>query len=361
MKTYIYGAGAIGKHVVEKMEKCGEKPDGFIDSYKMGSYVGYPIIPLEKIEKKSKVIISILNTDDILEVYNMLKRARISGIFWFYDIDEKCNVCGETFFERECLDLSDWGDVIMPHVELHISDKCNLNCKGCTHFSPLFSEVGANLKQKMDDIKSLKTLFSDIFRIDILGGEPLLNPELKEYVIELRQLLPKTFIQIYTNGLLIPKLQSDVLQAIVDNNIGICISEYYPTHQMIGKIREILDKYYIRYRIAEYDSKQLFNTPISLSMDSKYPQKCISNGCITISDGMIARCPTLMYVSKFNEYFNQHLPIDGIHKISEYTNGKELLADMKKKVPLCKHCVACEMKWAVCGKEKKLEDFAVCE
>ena len=38
----------------------------------------------------------------------------------------------------------------------------------------------------MADIRQLKKMFSDIFRIDILGGEPLLNPQLKEYVVELR-------------------------------------------------------------------------------------------------------------------------------------------------------------------------------
>ena len=52
------------------------------------------------------------------------------------------------FLGKECLNLSGWGDVVMPHIELHISDKCNLNCKGCTHFSPLFEDVGAVLEKK---------------------------------------------------------------------------------------------------------------------------------------------------------------------------------------------------------------------
>lgn len=362
MKTYIYGAGTIGKHVVVKMKEYGEELEGFIDSYKLGSYMGYPIVSLDDIEKDSNIIISVLNTNSILDIYNKLRQAGLSNIFWFYDtIQNNDEANNGTFFEKECLDLSDWGDMIMPHVELHISDKCNLNCKGCTHFSPLFDEVGAVLSQKLDDVKKLKKLFSDIFRIDILGGEPLLNPELKDYVVELRKELPKTFIQIYTNGLLIPKLSADVLKTIHDYNIGISISEYYPTHQMIGKITECLDYYHIRYRIAEYDGKKLFNTPISISSKSKYPQKCISDGCITISDGLISRCPTLMYINKFNEYFNQNLPTEGIYRICDYKDGKELLADMDKVVPLCKHCIECDMEWSVCGKEKKIEDFAVNE
>lgn len=357
MKKYVYGAGNIGKHIIKKIKEYNENIDGVIDSFKSGNYEGYEIIPIDKVEKDSAIIISVLNTNSILNIYNTLRNNGFSNIYWYYDAIK--NGDKKDFLESECLDMTGWGNSIMPHVELHISDKCNLNCKGCTHFSPLFDEIGAVLEKKMNDIKMLKGLFSDIFRVDVLGGEPLLNPELKDYVIELRKELPNSFIQIYTNGLLIPQLDDDVLKTIADYNIGVSISEYYPTHKIIGKITERLEAHGIRYRVAEYDNKQIFNTPISLSPNSKYPQMCISDGCITVSDGLIARCPTLMYISKFNEYFNQNLPTDGIHHISEYNNGSDLLAGMKKAVPLCKHCISCDMKWSVCGKEKKLQDFAV--
>lgn len=215
MKTYIYGAGNIALHIIAKMEKYKEEITGFIDSYKTGEYEGYPIILLEDVEKDSNVVISVLNTNSILEIYQKLRLAGVSNIYWFYDtIQNDANNDNLGFLQKECLNLSGWGDVIMPHIELHISDKCNLNCRGCTHFSPLFDDVGAVLENKMADIKQLKKIFSDILRIDVLGGEPLLNPQLKEYIVELRRELPKTFIQIYTNGLLIPRLDKDVLQAI---------------------------------------------------------------------------------------------------------------------------------------------------
>lgn len=51
----------------------------------------------------------------------------------------------------------------MPHIELHISDKCNLNCRGCTHFSPLYNEIGAVFEEKIDDIKKIKRLFDEVF------------------------------------------------------------------------------------------------------------------------------------------------------------------------------------------------------
>jgi hypothetical protein len=80
---------------------------------------------------------------------------------------------------------------------------------------------------------------------------------------------------------------------------------------------------------------------------------------VTIADGKIGRCPTLMYIEKFNEVFHQNLPLDGIYKLSEYEGkGDVLLSELEKEVPLCKHCINNEMTWAVCGKEIRFEDFA---
>lgn len=360
MKVYVYGAGSIGAKIEDCLNKYGLDLEGYLDSYKTGEFRGKKIYSLTDISPEDSVIISVVNTNSILEIFKLLKKAGVRKVYWYYDAYQDCS-SSNNFFEDQCLDMSDWSTDVMPHIELHISDMCNLNCRGCTHFSPLFNEVNAILEQKISDVRKIKRLFEEVFRIDILGGEPLLNPQLKEYVIKLREELPKTFIQIYTNGILIPKLEEAVLQAIHDSNVGISISEYLPTHNMISQIREKLDEFNIRYHIAAYDSKQKFNRPISLSDNSKYPFMCISDGCITVSDGRIARCPTLMYISKFNEYFGKDLPMEGIYEIDSYKNGDELLEDMRKEIPLCKHCIKCDMDWSVCDKTISIEDFAVDE
>ncbi len=361
MGNYIFGAGKIGAKIKKTMLEYNETLDGYIDSYKNGEYEGEKIVDISLVDQESNVIISVLNTNSIIEIYHSLRNAGIKKIYWYFDAYKKGSKGENDFFKEQCLNLSGWGELIMPHVELHISDKCNLNCKGCSHFSPLYSDLNASFDKKMNDVRSLKKLFDNIFRIDILGGEPLLNPELKQYVEALRTELPETFIQIYTNGLLVPKLKDDVLKAIYENNICISISEYRPTHNMIENIKHRLDGYNIRYHIAAYDEKQKFNIPISTSDNSKYPRLCISDGCITVSDGKISRCPTLMYIERFNEYFHQNLPTEGIYMINEYSDGYRLLEDMKKEVPLCNHCIKCDIDWSVCENEKRIEDFAIDE
>lgn len=360
MNIYVYGTGKIGSKIEERLAQYNLELTGYIDSYKTGSFKDKPIVKAGDLSANDYVIISVLNTSSIMDIYSTLRDCGIKNIYWYYDAlcnwDENNR---KDFFSEQCHNLSSWGSLLMPHIELHISDKCNLNCKGCSHFSPLYDEINAVYEDKLSDIRKIKALFDNIFRIDILGGEPLLNPELSKYIIGLREELPDTFIQVYTNGLLIPNLDDSVMQLFYDNNIGVSISEYAPTHNIIDKIISRLNQFHIRYHLAAYDDKQVFNIPISTSESSIYPKMCISDGCITISDGKISRCPTLMYVNKFNSVFHQNLPEDGIYQISDYSDGRKLLNDMKKVVPLCKHCIKCDMKWEVCGKEKKFEDFAV--
>lgn len=68
-------------------------------------------------------------------------------------------------------------------IEFHLADHCNLNCKGCTHFSNLVKEpVLADYEQFRQDLRRLSGLFSNIYEIFLLGGEPLLNPDAGNFI-----------------------------------------------------------------------------------------------------------------------------------------------------------------------------------
>lgn len=66
-----------------------------------------------------------------------------------------------------------------------------------------------------------------------------------------------------------------------------------------------------------------------------------------------------MYITKFNEVFHTQLPAEGIISLEDPIQGRELLDMLRKEVPLCRHCIKCDMKWDVCRGKECLEDFAV--
>jgi len=361
LEIVLYGAGKAGKQAVEIIEKYYKDRyvvSSFVDSYKKESFCGLKISDIENIRKDAIVVITIVNPNQVVEVYKALHKMGFYKIYWFmnftYSGTEK-----KDFLKEECWEIKDWSDCILPHMELHLSDQCNLNCKGCTHFSPLYNEIGKDFEQVIHDVKKVKDIFLNVARLDLLGGEPFLNKDLTKYIAAIRKLLPTATIDIFTNGLLIPALSKETLECIKSNEIFISITEYKPTHMAIDKITACLEKFNIKYVIVPYDKRQMFNKPISISEKSKYPNLCISDGCVTVDNGKIARCPTLMYIDKFNEVFKTNLPNQGIFKLDDCDAGSELLEKLKKEVPLCKHCIKCDMEWGVCQKEIKLEDFAV--
>ena len=90
----------------------------------------------------------------------------------------------------------------MHYLEFHIMDSCNLNCKGCIHFSSLNSpNTFVSLSSVQNDLERLKNIVEYIEVIRIMGGEPLLNPEWKKYIGITQKYYPYTEIHLATNGL----------------------------------------------------------------------------------------------------------------------------------------------------------------
>ena len=361
MDFVIYGADEKGKEARLRLRILhGTDVIGYLDTMKKGDFDGFPILSLDDLSRDCVVIISVYSPRNAVAIYKLLRLHGFHTIYWFINtLGTPRNRVG--FLQDECINLANWGDSILPHLEIHISDKCNLNCRGCTHFSPLYIENGDDFEAQMNGLKKLKKLFSCVGRIDILGGEPLLNNNIKRYLIGIKKIFPQSYIQVFSNGLLIPSTDRSVFEVMERENISISISEYYPTHKMIEKISQTLDLNHVRYKIMGFDHKQKFNMPISIKNDSKYPHLCISNGCVTIKNDMIARCPTLMYINKLNSTFDVCLPEEGIYNIDTFKNGEQMLEKMEEEIPLCKHCIQYEINWEICGTERKLDDFAVVE
>lgn len=83
------------------------------------------------------------------------------------------------------------------HVEFYITNVCNLSCSNCRTFNNFTFRGHYNfcnkLYQPWAEILNLNS-------IEILGGEPTLNPMLREWIIGIRSLWPDTEVSLTTNG-----------------------------------------------------------------------------------------------------------------------------------------------------------------
>ncbi len=317
--------------------------------------MGIPIAKYEDGPRDIPVIISLANCKLVMEIEKDLRRVGYRTVYWYRE-----NPYEDTL-EGQLEDMETWGDAVLPQAEMHISDACNLNCRGCTHFSPLFHSIDADLVSRLEDVRKLAGKVTHILDFYLLGGEPFLNPEISAYVEGIYKILPRTRRIIVTNGLLVPRLSNEVLDVIRRTKTFVSISEYEPTHEIIDQITSRLETAGVKYTLRPFDSKQMFNKPISLVSDGKYPQKCISDGCVNIYKGKVCRCPTLMYAFKFNEVFGTQLPTDGILTLEEAPEGAAFLKWLKAPVLLCAHCVENPIPWSRCEGQPKIDDFAATE
>lgn len=110
-------------------------------------------------------------------------------------------------------------------IEFYITNVCNLNCKDCNRFN------NHNFKgwQRWSDYESVYQQWSNhigIKQIVLLGGEPLLNPDILDWIYGLNRVFNRP-VQILSNGTHINKV-SGLYQALRKNGNWLGISWHNP-------------------------------------------------------------------------------------------------------------------------------------
>lgn len=107
----------------------------------------------------------------------------------------------------------------IPFVEMMVTQVCNLSCPGCSTYSDIAHSgyvTWENGKKQLEPWLS-RVSFKDF---GVMGGEPLINPVIKDWLCGLRELMPNTQIRFPTNGILLTK-HLEIVDLLHD--IGNCI------------------------------------------------------------------------------------------------------------------------------------------
>ncbi|MDR1285585.1 MAG: 4Fe-4S cluster-binding domain-containing protein [Campylobacteraceae bacterium] len=231
--------------------------------------------------------------------------------------------------------------------DIHLTDHCNLNCKGCEHFSVIAEEKFLNIDIFKKDCERLSQLTNGcIDNIMLMGGEPLLHPQISQIVKITRQYFPVGIIKIITNGILLLKQKSDFWQSCADNEIGISITKY-PIKIDFDTIKKTAEKYNVNleyYSNSDKEEKTMYRVPIDINGKQnikKSFKSCFrANQCIQLQDGKLYTCQTVPYIDYFNKRFKQNLKVSNKDYIDIYKakNIEEILIFLSKPIPFCRYC-----------------------
>lgn len=274
-----------------------------------------------------------------IQLYELgIEKAR-SYLFYAENIyfEEKVAVC-HTF--AEVLKEADMMIPLVGALETEVCEICNLNCKRCNHYSNIF-DTGKMMSLELfeKDIKRLSELIYNIKRFKLLGGEPLLNPELYKFVRITRQYFNKTYLAIVTNGILVRQMPQELIDAIKEADAVVEISVYPPVKKIIESVICFLEKNSIKYKIFRDGSQ--FGSYLNLSgnSDKEYAMsKCYAQVCHAFKNGMVYKCASGQNIHVFNEKYKMHLPEIGIPLHSETMEAKQLYSYLLNTVELCCFC-----------------------
>lgn len=97
------------------------------------------------------------------------------------------------------------GKVQTRALEYHVADHCNLHCDHCCSFSPILKKWFADPVEFESDLRAVRRVVAPQF-LKIVGGEPLLHPELERLLVIAKSLAVGPHIQLTTNAFLIERL-----------------------------------------------------------------------------------------------------------------------------------------------------------
>lgn len=372
MDIAIWGTGNVGKYVQKQIQ--GNK------NYHIRYFVdSNPLRCSTRIEG-----IEVINPEQLRDIFAkelaFVLIAFIDGIYIYEKLLAmgigKFGIVRNVVFESQLALEPDlfqdknifWNDApycnrpILKKLETNVVDDCNLNCRGCSHFSNLFAR-GEKVPFEIfcQDLRQVAK-HAYIYRFSLLGGEVLLDDRIIKYIEVAREALPESEIELISNGLLIPKQTDEFFACCRDNNIKVAISGYKPTLLLKDKILDILKAHKVLYSFRPQVEE--FGKNIDLTGTSNKEEavkRCREHTCHFLRYGKLYKCPFEALGNVFFGYFQLGCHIDGGTDIyGEVLDWSLFLDELENRpVDACKYCGREEkIAWGV-AYTPELEDWVV--
>ena len=227
-------------------------------------------------------------------------------------------------------------------MEIHAAEHCNLNCKNCSMFCGLVETCDFPCYQEFEEgIKQLKNFFPHIKKFRIIGGEPLLNPELDKYICLIRNVYPYTDIRLISNGILVTKMSDQLIQTIIDNDVTFIVTQYISLKHSIDEINRFLSKTGIRYIVTEavLEFQKIYNALGDSDIDENFYRCHWKGSCATMYGTKIATCYVPFVIHYFSDKFNLAIEETGkIDLMEEGLTAQEIIKRMHTPFDMCRYC-----------------------
>lgn len=231
-------------------------------------------------------------------------------------------------------------------LEFVLTDHCNLNCKGCTHYSPLAPKEFEDIDTLSKSMMHLGQIAGHkIRRAYLIGGEPLLYPQLTEAMAALRLAFPKARLYIFTNGIALPGMKTAFWNACRRLHYTIAVTRY-PIRFDYDAAIELCNKEKVECEV--FGDRSMADSFFRFTLDPEGRQnprmshfKCYNFGCLSVMGNKLYPCSISACVKHLNNACGTsftHTPADWLN-VSDITSVKEIKNLRNRPVPFCRYCI----------------------
>lgn len=254
------------------------------------------------------------------------------------------------------------GVINRPILDVHVVDHCNLNCASCNHFAPIAQKRFLSLDGFERDlallarIDGIDSFFDSVY---LMGGEPLLHPQIADIVMLTRRYLPTTNLYVATNGLCLASMPSEFWLACEQARVTVSLTRY-PIDVDYNGLQALAEQHGVRAQahgkvVAGRQTFSFRRTPMDSSGvhdPSRNYIHCPSGGyCLQLRDGRIYPCHRAAYMETLNKWFATSFSHDANDylELQDVSSLDEIDAFRRTPKPVCRYCAPDEtevLPWA---------------
>lgn len=180
-------------------------------------------------------------------------------------------------------------------VEVHAVDHCNNNCRSCHNFSPFCDKTVYDAEAYFPWLDILTKNKSRFLTISIMGGEPMLHPDIIRFVYEFRRRY-EAMLVLTTNGFWLDRKDIEYFDPLWKMLTEVKVSVYPNMVKRLGG-RQRMDSllHYLKERHphlqvdfpSKYEFRELFFTEEPMEVQ----RYCPNSQCTALlPDGRMLRC-----------------------------------------------------------------------
>ncbi len=212
--------------------------------------------------------------------------------------------------QRTTYARDDSGRVRVEAFELHVVEHCNLKCAHCCNMSPYMSAKTLSPQQIADTLARMgEAIHADVFKI--MGGEPLLHPNITEVLRVVRKSGIGDVVRLFTNGLLLHKMDDDFWRAL--DHLTVSSYDSAPvTAEHRALIEEKARAFDVVLNVKPVDafSQVMFDEQRhdDDAVKDTYQRCWLRHRCLIARDGRFFACTRSAYLNDMHERIALHEP-----------------------------------------------------